>query len=90
MRRLSLYFLSLTHLLNSTCLGTPPPDSEYYSDVYTPNAARSWDWMTCNQFGFFQDSPPTTETALVSRLVQPSADEVRMLLYRCLLLAYLL
>ncbi|VDC02130.1 unnamed protein product [Peniophora sp. CBMAI 1063] len=60
-----------------TCLGTPPPDSEYYSNDYTPNSARAWAWMTCNEFGFFQDSPPTGQTAIVSRLVQPSADELR-------------
>ncbi|KZV68144.1 peptidase S28 [Peniophora sp. CONT] len=60
-----------------TCLGTPPPDSEYYTNDYTPNSARSWSWMTCNQFGFFQDSPPTGQTTLVSRLVQPSADETK-------------
>lgn len=75
---------------NSTCLGTPPSDSEYWGSDYAPNASRAWEWMTCNQFGFFQDSAPTNEITLVSRLVQPSADEVRIL-YECRrLLAYLL
>lgn len=34
--------------------------------------------VRCNQVGMFQDGAPTNHPTLVTRLVQPASDEVRL------------
>ncbi|KZT71695.1 hypothetical protein DAEQUDRAFT_723773 [Daedalea quercina L-15889] len=55
-----------------TCLGTYNASSPYYTDLAVNNEGRSWNWIVCNQMGFFQDSAPDGMPTIVSRLIQPS------------------
>ncbi|OBZ65442.1 putative serine protease K12H4.7 [Grifola frondosa] len=57
------------------CLGTYDSTNPSWTNTAIPNAERSWEWLVCNQFGFFYDGPPAGQPAIVSRLVQPAYDE---------------
>ncbi|KZP04566.1 peptidase S28 [Athelia psychrophila] len=58
-----------------TCLGTYDSSEATFTNITVDNSARSWEWIVCNDVGFFQEGPPGDETAIVSRLVQPGYDE---------------
>ncbi|THH02814.1 hypothetical protein EW145_g6691 [Phellinidium pouzarii] len=58
-----------------TCLGTYDPTQSFWTDITIDNAGRSWEWIVCNQVGFFQEGAPTDWPTLVTRLVQPHYDE---------------
>ena len=57
-----------------------------YVGVAVFKFSRSLNLMirSCNQFGFLQDGAPEGHPTLVTRLVQPSYDEVCTLLYALL------
>ncbi|KIP11822.1 hypothetical protein PHLGIDRAFT_10371 [Phlebiopsis gigantea 11061_1 CR5-6] len=57
------------------CLGTYDPTQTYYTNTTIGNDGRSWEWIVCNQVGFFQDGAPQNHPTLVTRLVQPASDE---------------
>ncbi|KAJ7591573.1 peptidase S28 [Mycena floridula] len=57
------------------CLSTYNTNQTWWTDSRIDNASRSWQWMVCNEVGYFQDSPPTGQPALVSRLIGPAYDE---------------
>ncbi|RPD62559.1 peptidase S28 [Lentinus tigrinus ALCF2SS1-7] len=49
------------------CFGTHDPNKSWWNNV-TLSDDRSWTWMTCNQFGFFQVGADSgTQPVLVSR-----------------------
>ncbi|KAH9833657.1 peptidase S28 [Rhodofomes roseus] len=58
-----------------TCLGTYDPTQSYYTDIEINDSGRSWEWIVCNEVGFFQDGAPEDWPTIVTRLVQPSSDE---------------
>ncbi|KAA1473364.1 peptidase S28 [Dentipellis sp. KUC8613] len=58
-----------------TCLGTYNASQSSWTDTTIDNASRSWEWIVCNEVGFFQDSAPAGTPSLVSNLVLPSGDE---------------
>ncbi|EIN10777.1 hypothetical protein PUNSTDRAFT_132850 [Punctularia strigosozonata HHB-11173 SS5] len=56
------------------CLGTYNTSQSYWTDTSINNSGRSWQWIVCNEVGFFQDSAPVGTPSLVSRLIQPAYD----------------
>ncbi|KAG1770253.1 peptidase S28 [Suillus occidentalis] len=58
-----------------TCLGTFVLTNPYWTNVTVDNWIRSWNWMVCNQVGFYQVGPPEGQPAIVSRILQPSFVE---------------
>lgn len=54
-----------------TCLGTYDTSQELWTSTATDNYIRSWVWIVCNQVGFYQDGPPITQPAIVSRILTP-------------------
>ncbi|THH17760.1 hypothetical protein EW146_g3119 [Bondarzewia mesenterica] len=59
------------------CLGTYNASQSTWTDESIDNAGRSWNWIVCNEVGFFQDAAPKGHPTIVSRLVQPAGDEAR-------------
>ncbi|KIM91231.1 hypothetical protein PILCRDRAFT_59170 [Piloderma croceum F 1598] len=66
---------SCGHQDAETCLGTYDTSQSYWTNTTVDNSARSWQWIVCNEVGYFQESPPQGQPAIVSRLVQPIYDE---------------
>lgn len=58
-----------------TCLGTYDTNQSYWTNTTVDNAARSWEWIVCNEVGYLQEGPPAGLPAIVSRLIQPIYDE---------------
>ncbi|KAA1477306.1 hypothetical protein DENSPDRAFT_933642 [Dentipellis sp. KUC8613] len=58
-----------------TCLGTYNASQSFWTNITIDDANRSWEWIVCNEVGFFQDSAPVGTPSLVSRIVLPSGDE---------------
>ncbi|TFY55378.1 hypothetical protein EVG20_g9336 [Dentipellis fragilis] len=58
-----------------TCLGTYNASQSFWTNTTIDDANRSWEWIVCNEVGFFQDSAPVGTPSLVSRIVLPSGDE---------------
>ncbi|KAI0650408.1 peptidase S28 [Trametes meyenii] len=58
-----------------TCLGTYDPTQDVWTDESIDNAGRSWEWIVCNEVGFFQEGAPKGHPTIVTRLVQPEYDE---------------
>ncbi|KAH9856842.1 peptidase S28 [Lenzites betulinus] len=58
-----------------TCLGTYDATNPFWSYDYLQNAERSWQWLLCNEFGFYFDGAPETHPTITSRLVTPSWGE---------------
>ncbi|CAK5262521.1 unnamed protein product [Mycena citricolor] len=56
------------------CFDTYNPTQPYYTDITIDNAGRSWQWIVCNEVGFFQDASPKGTPSMVSRLIQPAYD----------------
>ncbi|KAG9312786.1 serine carboxypeptidase S28-domain-containing protein [Chiua virens] len=54
------------------CLGTYDTSQPFWSNVTVDNDNRSWFWLVCNQFGFYQVGPPEGQPAVVSRILQPN------------------
>ncbi|OBZ70209.1 putative serine protease K12H4.7 [Grifola frondosa] len=57
------------------CLGSYDPTQSYWTNITINNANRSWNWIVCNEVGFFQEGAPVGHPTLVTRLVQPPYDE---------------
>ncbi|KAF7792825.1 hypothetical protein EIP86_003925 [Pleurotus ostreatoroseus] len=57
------------------CFGTYDPTSYRYTNTALDNPTRSWNWLVCNEVGFFQDGAPANQSSIVSRLIQPVYDE---------------
>ncbi|OCH84125.1 peptidase S28 [Obba rivulosa] len=57
------------------CLGTYDPTQSFWTNTTIDNSDRSWEWIVCNQVGFYQDGAPADQPTIVTRLVQPSYDE---------------
>ncbi|KAI8968824.1 peptidase S28 [Trametes punicea] len=55
-----------------TCLGTYDSTNPFWTYTYTQNAQRSWEWLLCNEFGFYFDGAPTTQPTIASRVVTPA------------------
>ncbi|RDX43248.1 peptidase S28 [Lentinus brumalis] len=55
---------------NDLCLGTYDSTNPYWSYTYAPNAGRSWQWLTCNEFGFNFDGAPASQPTIASRFVK--------------------
>ncbi|KAG7447549.1 uncharacterized protein BT62DRAFT_891405 [Guyanagaster necrorhizus] len=53
------------------CLGTYNASQNLWTNTSIDNAYRSWNWIVCNEVGFYQDGPPVnvTVTPIVTRLV---------------------
>ncbi|KAH8118755.1 peptidase S28 [Phellopilus nigrolimitatus] len=58
-----------------TCLGTYNSTQTYWTNTTIDNAGRSWEWIVCNEVGFFQEGAPIGTPTVVTRLVQPAYDE---------------
>ncbi|KZP20128.1 peptidase S28 [Athelia psychrophila] len=58
-----------------TCLGTYNASQSIWTDISVNNAARSWEWIVCNDVGYFQEGPPAGQAKIVTQLVQPVYDE---------------
>ncbi|KAI9063967.1 peptidase S28 [Trametes sanguinea] len=58
-----------------TCLGTYDATNPFWSYDYLDNADRSWQWLLCNEFGFYFDGAPSTQPTITSRVVTPSYGE---------------
>ncbi|KAH9925851.1 peptidase S28 [Epithele typhae] len=70
------YFAQICgHDDDETCLGTYDTSSIFWTEDYTPNAARSWDWLTCTQFGFDFTGAPINQPTIASRVVTPAWTE---------------
>ncbi|KAI0332897.1 peptidase S28 [Cubamyces sp. BRFM 1775] len=54
----------------AACFNTYNPYA--YTATNVNNWARSWMWLLCNEFGFWQVGAPATSPALVSRLITPA------------------
>ncbi|KAM5545186.1 hypothetical protein V8D89_001297 [Ganoderma adspersum] len=54
-----------------TCLGTYDTTDPFWTYTYTGNAARSWQWLICTQFGFQEDGAPAGQPSIASRVVTP-------------------
>ncbi|KAA1473355.1 peptidase S28 [Dentipellis sp. KUC8613] len=59
----------------ATCIGTYNASASTYTDTAVNNAARSWQWIVCNEMGFFQDAAPTGMPSIVSQLIQPMTSD---------------
>ncbi|KAI0065740.1 peptidase S28 [Artomyces pyxidatus] len=57
------------------CLGTYNTTQSFWTDTSLDNPERSWMWLVCNEFGFFQDTAPPYQPSIVSRIVTISGDE---------------
>ncbi|KAH8118766.1 serine carboxypeptidase S28-domain-containing protein [Phellopilus nigrolimitatus] len=55
------------------CLGTYNPNA--YTSTAVDNWVRSWEWLICNEMGFFQDGAPSGTPTIVSRLLSPVYEE---------------
>lgn len=53
------------------CFGTYSVNG-YYTPTTTNNPTRSWLWLECNEFGFWQAGAPTGWPTIASRLVSPA------------------
>ncbi|KAI9056848.1 peptidase S28 [Trametes sanguinea] len=51
------------------CFGTYDPQSATYTNIIVPNDTRSWQWMICTAFGFWQNGAPQGKPTIVSRLL---------------------
>ncbi|TFY59436.1 hypothetical protein EVG20_g7795 [Dentipellis fragilis] len=60
----------------ATCIGTYNASASVYTDTAVNNAARSWQWIVCNEMGFFQDAAPAGMPSIVSQLIQPVASDM--------------
>ncbi|KAI0764283.1 peptidase S28 [Trametes elegans] len=58
-----------------TCLGTYDASNPFWTYTYTENADRSWQWLLCNEFGFYLDGAPATQPTIASRAVTPAYGE---------------
>ncbi|CDO72685.1 hypothetical protein BN946_scf184985.g105 [Trametes cinnabarina] len=58
-----------------TCLGTYDATNPYWTYTYIDNAQRSWQWMLCNEFGFYFDGAPSSLPTVTSRVVTPAYGE---------------
>ncbi|OSC97649.1 peptidase S28 [Trametes coccinea BRFM310] len=51
------------------CFGTYNPQSPNYTNTTVPNDTRSWQWMVCSAFGFWQNGAPEGKPSIVSRMI---------------------
>ncbi|KAI0365894.1 peptidase S28 [Pilatotrama ljubarskyi] len=58
-----------------TCLGTYDATNPFWSYTFLDNADRSWQWLLCNEFGFYFDGAPSTQPTIASRVVTPAWGE---------------
>ncbi|KAH9839143.1 peptidase S28 [Rhodofomes roseus] len=63
-----------------SCAGTYNPNSSLYTTIAVDNAARSWNWIVCNEMGFWQDGAPADVPTVVSRLIGPGYWERQCML----------
>lgn len=57
------------------CLGSYDPTLAYWHDTKVDQNYRSWMWMCCNEFGFWQDGAPLGWPSIVTRLITPQYDQ---------------
>ncbi|KAI0332898.1 peptidase S28 [Cubamyces sp. BRFM 1775] len=57
------------------CFDTYNSGNPAYTDTAVNNWVRSWYWLLCNDFGFWQDGAPKSSPTLVSRFVTPAYFE---------------
>ncbi|RUS12720.1 peptidase S28, partial [Endogone sp. FLAS-F59071] len=69
------YVKNLTCPDQDECFGTHNPRLPRYTDISLDNAARSWTWQLCYEFGFWQSAPPKGYPTLVSTLYTPEYSE---------------
>lgn len=56
------------------CLGTYDSTLAYWHDTKVDQSYRSWQWICCNEVGFWRDGAPEGSPSLVSRLITPQYD----------------
>ncbi|KAJ7591526.1 serine carboxypeptidase S28-domain-containing protein [Mycena floridula] len=63
--------------LFSECFNTHDPNESFWTDTTVKNADRSWQWMVCNEVGWFQvGAPPGTSTPnLISTTLRAASEE---------------
>ncbi|TBU29166.1 peptidase S28 [Dichomitus squalens] len=58
-----------------SCIGSHNPDSPHWTNASLPNSNRSWNWMICNQFGFWQVGAPEGTPRIVSSYLTAAHNE---------------
>ncbi|OJT07638.1 hypothetical protein TRAPUB_1498 [Trametes pubescens] len=58
-----------------TCLGTYDATNPFWSYDYLGQTDRAWNWLLCNEFGFYFDGAPANHPTVASRLVTPAWGE---------------
>jgi len=58
--------------VNDDCLGTYNPTLSFYTNTTIDNSVRSWQWLCCNYFGFWNVGPPRGQQSLASHLITPA------------------
>ncbi|KAI0644791.1 peptidase S28 [Trametes meyenii] len=58
-----------------TCLGTYDASNPFWTYDYLGQTDRSWQWLLCNEFGFYFDGAPATHPTIASRLIAPAYGE---------------
>ncbi|KAJ7591592.1 serine carboxypeptidase S28-domain-containing protein [Mycena floridula] len=61
-------------LTNEACFGTYDANATSYTSTAVDDWYRSWNWLVCNELGYFRESPPLGKPAIVSRVLDPSYD----------------
>ncbi|KAI9056849.1 peptidase S28 [Trametes sanguinea] len=64
-----------------TCYGTYNPQSPIYTNITVPNDDRSWQWMACSAFGFWQTRAPQGKPSIVSRMIDSAYNQRMCQLY---------
>ncbi|KAJ8474948.1 hypothetical protein ONZ51_g6894 [Trametes cubensis] len=59
----------------SSCFSSYDTQDPSWSNTTVNNWIRSWNWLTCTQFGFWHDGAPADRPSLVSRLITPAYFE---------------
>ncbi|KAI0368439.1 peptidase S28 [Pilatotrama ljubarskyi] len=57
------------------CFGTYNASSQRWTSTEVNNSDRSWEWLTCTEFGFWFDGAPKDRRTLVSRTITPAYSE---------------
>ncbi|KAH8118760.1 serine carboxypeptidase S28-domain-containing protein [Phellopilus nigrolimitatus] len=63
------------------CLGTYNPTMDRWTNTTVNNAERSWQWLVCNEMGFYQDGAPSGMPTIASRLLSPVYEERQCTFY---------
>ncbi|KAI0333427.1 peptidase S28 [Cubamyces sp. BRFM 1775] len=53
----------------AACFNTHDTSYPWWTNTTVNNAVRSWEWLLCTQFGFWQGGAPENHPTIVSRLV---------------------